>query len=228
MSLLIKCALLCLFVSWQIQAQYPKGFTELRKQIPSLEIDLGYASSANFMGRPVMGYKNAVALGSQPLAEQLRKVQHKLLTEGLGLKIFDAYRPQTAVNDFVRWSKIQEDTVKKQDYYPEISKHKLFDLGYIASKSGHSRGSTVDLTIIHTLGDNQGKALDMGGSWDYFGPQSNYGYSELTPLQKANRKLLRQLMIEYGFKPYDKEWWHFTLINEPFPDTYFDFLFSKL
>jgi len=225
---LIKCTFCCLLYSLHIQAQYPKGFTVLSDQIPSLDIDLGYATSANFMGRPVRGYKNAVVLGTKELATQLENIQNKLLSKGLGLKIFDAYRPQTAVNDFIQWAKIQEDTLKKRDYYPKIAKIKLFDLGYIASKSGHSRGSTVDLTIIYTQGAQKGKTLDMGGSWDFFGSRSNYDYSLLTPAQQANRKFLRELMITHGFKPYDKEWWHFTIQNEPFPDTYFDFLFSEL
>lgn len=119
---LIKCTFCCLLYSLHIQAQYPKGFTVLSDQIPSLDIDLGYATSANFMGRPVRGYKNAVALGTKELATQLENIQNKLLSKGLGLKIFDAYRPQTAVNDFIQWAKIQEDTLKKETTILKLQK----------------------------------------------------------------------------------------------------------
>ena len=227
MSSIIKTILFYFLCHWQIQAQYPAAFTALSEQIPSLEIHLGYASPENFMGRPVNGYQNAIALGTKPLVNQLALIQAELLKKGLGLRIFDAYRPQTAVNDFINWAQIPEDTLNKEIYYPKISKNKLFDFGYIATRSGHSRGSTVDLTIIHTRGTHKGKALDMGGRWDFFGPVSHYENSQLSPAQKNNRKFLRELMILHGFQPYDKEWWHFTLKNEPFPDTYFDFVFTN-
>jgi D-alanyl-D-alanine dipeptidase len=142
---------------------------------------------------------------------------------GLGLKIYDAYRPQTAVNDFIHWSKIPSDTLTKHIYYPTLAKNRLFDLGFIASKSGHSRGSTVDLSLIYLKGKNKGKEVDMGGSWDFFGELSNFSYPAISEKQKANRNLLRELMLANGFKPYDKEWWHFTLNQEPFPQTYFNF-----
>lgn len=223
MPLKIKVLIGWLLIHQFACAQLPSGFTVLNNQIPELEVTLRYATSNNFMGRPVAGYKGTRAVGSVALAVQLKKIQEQLKPMGLGLKIYDAYRPQTAVNDFVHWSKKPNDTLAKREYYPELNKNTLFDLGYIASKSGHSRGSTVDLTLIYLTGKNSGLELDMGGPWDFFGALSNYAYPDLTIGQKANRKILRDLMIKNGFSPYNKEWWHFTLINEPFPNTYYDF-----
>jgi len=151
-------------------------------------------------------------------------VQEKLKPLGLGLKIFDAYRPQRAVNDFINWSKHPKDTLTKSIYYPKLAKDQLFDLGYIASRSGHSRGSTVDLTLIYLEGEKKGLVLDMGGVWDFFGIQSNYYFEGVSKQQKSNRKLLRETMKVAGFLPYDEEWWHFTLKEEPFPNLYFDFI----
>ncbi|MFL2597162.1 MAG: M15 family metallopeptidase, partial [Flavobacteriaceae bacterium] len=162
-------------------------------------------------------------VGTYHLAKALQKVQIKLKKEGLGLKLFDAYRPQQAVDDFIQWSKISSDTLAKEKYYPNIPKDSLFNYGYIASKSGHSRGSTIDLTLIYLFGEKRGQELDMGGYWDYFGKNSNYNFDLLSKKQKDNRRKLRNTMILNGFLPYEKEWWHFTLKNEPFSDKYFDF-----
>ncbi|MEK9612406.1 MAG: M15 family metallopeptidase [Flavobacteriaceae bacterium] len=202
----------------------PKGFVFLNDAIPELVVDLRYATPENFMGRPVEGYSHSKIIGTLPLAEALTKVQKQLSTKKLGLKVFDAYRPQRAVDDFIRWSKVSSDTLKKNEYYPQLHKDSLFKLGYIASKSGHSRGSTVDLTLIYTTGKDKGIELDMGGSWDFFGNRSHFAFKEITPIQKANRTLLKTVMLEMGFVPYEKEWWHFTLQNEPYPNTYFDFI----
>ena len=158
------------------------------------------------------------------MAQALKKAQSKLKAEGLGLKIFDAYRPQRAVDDFFEWSQRPEDTLTKANYYPQLPKDRLFEMGYIAMKSGHSRGSTVDLTLVYLDGKKKGEALDMGGNWDNFGVRSHYDFNPLTPIQKENRKLLREVLLQNGFKPYEKEWWHFTLMQEPFPDLYFDFV----
>ena len=204
----------------------PEGFTVLTEVIPELSTELRYASSSNFMGRPVKGYVSSKAIGTIAMAIQLKKVQDLLKTHGVGLKIYDAYRPQTAVNDFIEWSQLSQDTLMKRYYYPQLSKNTLFQKGFIAKKSGHSRGSSVDLTLVYTSGDHEGEELDMGGTWDFFGERSSYLYSKLTQMQKENRKLLRDAMITQGFKPYDKEWWHFTLIQEPFPNTYFDFILT--
>lgn len=208
--------------------ELPKGFTYLENHIPNLKVELRYATTDNFMGRIIQGYRpNQKTIGTRALAKALKKVQKQLANQNLALKIFDAYRPQRAVNDFIEWSKKAHDTLTKQKYYPELLKSRLFELGFIAEKSGHSRGSTVDLTLVYKSGVKKGKALDMGSSWDYFGEASNYDYKNLNSLQKENRKLLRELMISAGFKPYEKEWWHFTLQNEPYPDTYFDFVSSR-
>jgi D-alanyl-D-alanine dipeptidase len=206
-----------------LAAQWASGFTVLNTQLPEVEVELRYATSNNFLGRPVIGYYDSVAIGSEALANQLLKVQSQLKVLNLGLKIYDAYRPQSAVDDFLMWSKIPNDTLAKAQYYPDHPKNELFDLGFIALKSGHSRGSTVDVSIVYLDEKKKGVELDMGGSWDFFGTLSHYAYPKLSTKQKENRKLLRTVMIQNGFKPYDKEWWHFTLIEEPFPDTYFNF-----
>ena len=142
------------------------------------------------------------------------------MLSGLSIKIFDAYRPQQAVNHFVRWAKVMNDTLMKKIYYPDIQKSELFTLGYIALKSGHTRGSTVDLTIVDI---KTNKELDMGSSYDFFGEKSHPYYKKITDKQTKNRMLLRSIMIKNGFIPYDNEWWHFTLKNELYPTTYFNF-----
>ena len=218
-----KLALACWFISQLVVAQLPPGFTLLRDSIPDLVVEMRYAGSANFMGRKVTGYTDPIAIGTTALAQQLKKVQAELKPFGLGLKIFDAYRPQRAVNDFIQWSKNTGDTLTKRRYYPELAKSKLFEMGFIASKSGHSRGSTVDLSLVYLTGKNKGQEMDMGGPWDFFGALSYFNYSQISEEQKANRSLLRKQMTANGFRPYDKEWWHFTLNEEPFPQTYFDF-----
>ena len=202
----------------------PEGFVFLENEIPNLIVDLRYSKDDNFLGKKVKGYKSGQkAIGTLELAKALKRVQKKLNSQGLGLKIYDAYRPQRAVNNFITWSRVKNDTIKKSKYYPYLPKDKLFELGFIASKSGHSRGSTVDLTLVYLSRECRGKKLDMGGSWDFFGDLSNYGFEDLNKNQKQNRKKLRDVMTTSGFKPYEKEWWHFTLINEPYPNKYFDF-----
>ena len=202
----------------------PEGFVFLENEIPNLIVDLRYSKDDNFLGKKVEGYKSGQkAIGTLELANALKQVQKNLKSQGLGLKIYDAYRPQRAVNNFIAWSRVKNDTIKKSKYYPYLPKAKLFELGFIASKSGHSRGSTVDLTLVCLSRECRGERLDMGGNWDFFGDRSNYGFEDLNKNQKQNRKKLRDVMTSYGFKPYDKEWWHFTLINEPYPNKYFDF-----
>ena len=150
-------------------------------------------------------------------------MQKDLEAFGLGLKVFDAYRPQRAVDHFVRWAEDLDDTRMKAKYYPGVEKKHLFRDGYIAARSGHSRGSTVDLTIV-SLGPDDPVELDMGTGWDYFGPRSWPASLDVSPQQRANRMLLQSLMVKHGFKPLAEEWWHFTLKDEPFPKTYFDFV----
>ena len=201
----------------------PEGFAYLKKENPTLILDLRYATSENFTGKIVTGYTSEKAIGTKALSIALRKVQALLRSKGLGLKVFDAYRPQSAVDAFISWAASASDTLKKREYYPNLKKEDLFDLGYIAEKSGHTRGSTIDVTLVYLKGRRKGKEIDMGGKWDYFGEASHFNYQKISPKQMENRRLLRDLMIEGGFNPYEKEWWHFSLKNEPFPTTYFDF-----
>lgn len=200
--------------------ELPKGFSYVKDFAPSIQKELRYCSHNNFMGVPVDGYEEPVLITSTKTAIALAKVQKELVKKGLSLKVFDAYRPQTAVNHFVRWARIPSDTLTKKQYYPDVNKQHLFKLGYIATKSGHSRGSSVDLTIVHIATNTE---LDMGSPYDFFGVISHPDYKNLTKQQKANRYLLRKVMVANGFRPYKNEWWHFTLNNEPFPKTYFDF-----
>lgn len=203
-----------------LQAQLPNGFVYLKNYIPDIVTDLRYATAHNFTGRPVPGYQKEIVITTKQAAEALQKVQLELEEQGYCLKIFDAYRPQEAVNSFITWARKANDTVNKEEFYPQKKKQNLFKLGFIASKSGHSRGSTFDLTIVDA---NTLEELDMGGHFDFFGAVSHHNYSNLTAKQKFNRKLLKTTMQKYGFRPYYKEWWHYTLRNEPFPKKYFNF-----
>ena len=153
-------------------------------------------------------------------AEALKAASDDAMRRGYRLKIYDAYRPQKAVDHFVRWSKDESDTKMKPYFYPNLEKDELFPKGYIAARSGHSRGSTVDLTLFDTL---SGKEVDMGGTFDWFGLESHPSYTKITEEQYSNRMMLNEIMTTNGFKAIEEEWWHFTLENEPYPDTYFDF-----
>lgn len=208
-------------LSFGISAQkMHNNFVYLQDVDASIQKELRYFTHQNFIGKPIDGYQKNCVITTKQTAEALKKIQSILKKEGLSLKVFDAYRPQKAVNHFVRWAKVLNDTLMKKEYYPKVPKSQLFQLGFIASKSGHSRGSTVDLTLIHLKTE---KELDMGSSYDFFGEESHPFYKKITIKQQENRLYLRKIMIENGFKPYDNEWWHFTLKNEPFPDTYFNF-----
>lgn len=210
-----------ILISISVQPQnLPKGFSYVKDVAPSIKYELRYCSHNNFIGIPVDGYESDILITSTLTAKALKKVQDKLVKKKLGLKIFDAYRPQSAVNHFVRWARTPNDTIRKQQYYPKLDKQNLFKLGFIASKSGHSRGSSIDLTIVDL---KTGKELDMGSPFDFFGEISSTYSKKITQKQLKNRLLLRSIMIKHGFRPYSKEWWHFTLNNEPFPKTYFDF-----
>ena len=212
---------LFLLTSLAVQSQkLPKGFSYIKDISPTIQGELRYCHNNNFMGVPVNGYEENTLIATTPTAKALKKVQDELASQKLGLKVYDAYRPQTAVNHFVKWARVINDTLMKQQYYPEINKRHLFKKGYISSKSGHSRGSTVDLTIRHL---ETGKELDMGSPYDFFGISSHITYENLTKQQKKNRQLLQKVMRKHGFRSYSKEWWHFTLRGEPFPKTFFDF-----
>lgn len=215
-----KIVVLFLFVTLTIQSQsLPFGFSYVKDIAPSIQRELRYCNHNNFVGIPLSGYENDILITSTKTAKALKKVQDTLQKMGLGLKIFDAYRPQSAVNHFVRWARVPNDTLTKRQYYPKLNKRNLFRLGFISTKSGHSRGSSVDLTIV----DKKGNELDMGSPFDFFGDISSTYSTKITKKQLENRLLLRKVMLANGFKPYSKEWWHFTLRNEPFPKTYFDF-----
>jgi D-alanyl-D-alanine dipeptidase len=199
---------------------FPVGFVHVDEIIPDLHVNLRYRGSNNFLGRPSGGYDGDRLILTAEAAAALAMVQDELREYGLSLLVYDGYRPQRAVDHFVRWGRDLDDQANKSAYYPDVDKAVLFDEGYIADRSGHSRGSTMDLTIVDAT---SGATLDMGTPWDHFGPESWPSYLELTAQQRANRLLLRSLMLENGFIPYEQEWWHFTLGDEPFPDTYFDF-----
>src|SRR5690606_20008665 len=172
----ICMGILILPVSAQ-QKQLPQGFSYLHEVIPDIVLEVRYAGTNNFLGTPVEGYKTEKIILSTPAARALNKVQQELKSLGYCLKVFDGYRPQRAVNHFISWAKVSEDTVKKQQFYPDVEKKDLFNLGYISSRSGHSRGSTVDLTIVDY---NTGKEMDMGGPYDFFGELSHHNYSKIT------------------------------------------------
>jgi len=201
-------------------AQLPKGFVYVEDVIPSIKVDLRYYSQNNFLGKQVDGYNREVAILSEQGTKALKDVQDELAEHNLSIMIYDSYRPQTAVNHFVRWAKVLNDTVNKRAFYPDVEKRYLFKEGYISSKSGHTRGSTLDITIVDM---NTLEPLDMGSPYDFFGKASWVANKNLTAQQRANRMLLQTVMLKHGFRNYTKEWWHFTLRNEPFPETYFDF-----
>ena len=191
------------------------------KFLSDVQIEPRYATAANFVGAPIDGYQAEKVLLSQEAADALLGVQIELRQVGLGLKLFDGYRPQRAVDHFLRWARDSEDQLMKPVYYPRVDKSQLFAQGYIAEQSGHSRGSAVDLTLVSL---DSGEELDMGTRWDYFDPRSAPASEEVTPQQKARRELLQITMMKHGFEPLDTEWWHFSLRDEPYPNTYFDFV----
>ncbi|TCK66784.1 D-Ala-D-Ala dipeptidase VanX [Winogradskyella wandonensis] len=208
------------FYSMQQLQTVPDGFIKVQSIIPDLDVELRYYTNNNFVGDTIDGYKSNTLYLTKAAAKQLKLVQDELQRQNLCLKVYDGYRPQTAVNHFVRWARQINDTTNKSRFYPNVNKRHLFKEGYIASKSGHSRGSTIDLTIIS---GETGKPLDMGSPYDFFGEPSWVDYQNITDVQKQNRQRLQSVMLKHGFRNYPKEWWHFTLRGEPFPDTYFDF-----
>ncbi len=208
------------FLCMSVEAQLPKGFSYVKDISPSIKSELRYFGKNNFVGKPIKGYKKNVLITSTATAKALAKIHKELNKNGLGLKIYDAYRPQQAVNHFVKWAKIPNDTLTKKDFYPTLNKRNLFKLGFIASKSGHSRGSSVDLTMINL---ETGREIDMGSPYDFFGDISATYSKKINKRQLRNRLILREVMVKYGFRPYSKEWWHFTLRNEPFRNKYFNF-----
>ena len=212
-------------------------FVNITDVVPDAILEIRYYSTYNFVGARVDGYEEPIALITRQAADSLRAVSEDLKKQGYRLKIYDAYRPQCAVDHFVRWAADVNDTLMKPYFYPEVPRDKLFELGYIAKKSGHTRGSTVDLTLFDMTTE---KEVDMGGTFDWFGLESHPDFGgnpntgkykpndRITAEQFHNRMILREAMLRHGFKPIGEEWWHFTLKNEPFPDTYFTFPVKKL
>lgn len=242
-SLLSYC-----LVAYATDRALPAGFVYLKDIDPTIQQDIRYASSHNFIGRPVTGYTTNQCILTKPAALALSQVQHALQPLHLSLKVYDCYRPQRAVNDFINWSQQPEDQTMKMEFYPRVNKSDLFRLGYIAAQSGHSRGSTVDLTLVpiptpaqQTYSPKQplvscyapyqqrfrDNSIDMGTGYDCMDVLSHNNATGISKIAKHHRLLLKTLMKKSGFIPYQKEWWHFTLRNEPYPDKYFDFLGSS-
>ena len=198
----------------------PSGFVVLADFVPQIVQEIRYYSTYNFIGDRIDGYEEPCALLTLEAARALKAVGSELLVQGYRLKVFDAYRPVRAVKHFVLWGIEDQDLRMKPYFYPELEKQELFAGGYIASRSSHSRGSTVDLTLLDM---RTGRELDMGSPFDLFSEVSHPDCRGISEEQFANRMLLQHAMIRGGFQPIDCEWWHFTLKNEPYPETYFDF-----
>ncbi len=197
------------------------GFVSVSEAIPDVLLDIRYYSTYNFVGARIDGYEEPIALLTREAADALRLVSDDLRGHGYRLVIYDGYRPQRAVDHFVRWAEELSADAMKAVFYPDVEKRELFEKGFIAQRSGHSRGSTVDLTLLE---ERTGRLLDMGGVFDYFGERSHPDFNgNLTQAQRDNRMLLRRAMMDRGFRPLSTEWWHFTLVGEPYPETYFDF-----
>jgi D-alanyl-D-alanine dipeptidase len=221
----------------------PNDFINIKSILPQVQLDLRYYSNHNFIGKRITGYNEHVCLVTKKAAEALIAPEQKLLSMGLTFKVYDCYRPQMAVNEFYTWSQEPTNFKMQQEFYASVPKNKLFKEGYIALSSGHSRGSTLDLTIVpvnssipqynsstqlsNCVNDVNKRfpdnSLDFGTGYDCFDKKSWISYKNLTPQQLANRLLFLDLMQEAGFKPFPTEWWHFTLIKEPYPNTYFNF-----
>ena len=202
----------------------PSAFVLLADYVPAIIQEIRYYSTYNFIGDRIDGYEEPCAILTMEAARALKSVSNEMNVMGYRLKVFDAYRPASAVKHFVLWGLEDTDIRMKPFFYPDLDKEELFMKGYIASRSSHSRGSTVDLTLLDM---KTGKELDMGSPFDYFSEVSHPDYTGITKEQYENRMLLRNAMIRNGFEPYDCEWWHFTLRNEPFPDTYYAFPVSS-
>ena len=195
-------------------------FVLLSDAVPDVILEIRYYSTYNFVGERIDGYEEPTALITKEAAAALQEVSDDLEEKGYRLKIYDAYRPQEAVTNFMEWAKDLEDTEMQEYFYPDLSKDQIIPQGYVAEHSGHSRGSTVDLTLFDMATE---KEVDMGGTFDFFGELSHPDYKGITDEQYQNRMILRDAMTSHGFKPLPQEWWHFTLENEPYPDTYFTF-----
>ena len=222
----------------------PEGtFVSVKDAIPSVIVETRYRTSHNFIGEPIDGYRDDVCLVTTQTAKALAEVQRRVRKQGYTLKFYDCYRPQRAVDQFVAWAKRLQDTRTKAEFYPRVAKTRLFKDGYIAAKSGHSRGSTVDLTLVRRTAGKQERyrranqrdcalpagvrfrdnSIDMGTGYDCLDPLSHPFNGRIGGKQRKNRLTLRHAMVDAGFNPLPTEWWHFTLADEPFPERYFDF-----
>ena len=205
-------------------AMDPSGFVLLSDYVPHIVQEIRYFSTYNFIGDRINGYEEPCALLTREAARALLEVSNEMMIQGYRLKIFDAYRPVCAVKHFILWSIEDQDARMKPYFYPDLEKEELFERGYIARRSSHSRGSTVDLTLLDM---GTGKEVDMGSPFDLLSEVSHPDYRGVTDEQYENRQLLRRAMERNGFLPVDCEWWHFTLANEPYPDLYFEFPVSS-
>ena len=195
-------------------------FVMVADEIPDVLQEIRYYSAYNFVGSRVDGYEMPVALLTREAAAALKEAAADFRAAGYVVKIYDAYRPQRAVAHFMRWGADVQDVRMKPYFYPQVDKSRVFELGYVARKSGHSRGSTIDMTLVNM---QTGQELDVGEHFDYFGERSHHGYTGVSQEQQKNRLFLKEIMEKNGFDSLDEEWWHYTLAGEPFPDTYFDF-----
>lgn len=227
----------------QSNSNLPEGFVYLHEIDPSIIEEMRYAGDHNFVGRPIEGYLSGKCILTREAAQSLSQAQAEVRNFSMTFKVYDCYRPQRAVNDFVSWAANPHDTQMKGEFYPKLDKSTLFS-GYIAKRSGHSRGSTIDLTLVPLPLPTQAQyqkeekliscfapaserfqdnSLDFGTGYDCFDPLAHTANPALGPSQKRNRLMLKSVLEKFGFKNYENEWWHFTLKNEPFPDQYFDF-----
>jgi D-alanyl-D-alanine dipeptidase len=197
-----------------------EGFVFVDELVPGIRWDSKYATWDNFTGKPVEGYLANRIVGSRALCAALREARERAASLGFGLLLWDGYRPQRAVDCFLQWAQQPEDGRMKPRHYPNIERPEMFERGYVATKSGHSRGSTVDLTLYDLV---SGELAPMGGDHDLMDPISHHGAKEITRADAINRHYLRSVMEGSGFCSYEYEWWHYTLRSEPYPDTYFDF-----
>ncbi len=223
----------------------PRDFVYLKKIDPTIIQDMRYATPHNFIGQPIRGYKAGECILTKETALALHQVQQALRPRGLSLQVYDCYRPQRAVNEFIAWSRQPDRQEMKAEFYPYVNKADVFQLGYVASRSGHSRGSTVDLTLTplgkvaraqYVRGQNlvsclapyaqrfHDDGLDMGTGFDCFDPLAHFDSTAISSLAYQNRVFLQKVMVQNGFTPYKNEWWHFTLTKEPYPETYFNFM----
>ena len=244
MRALLLSVLLTLSFAWPAQAG--TGFVVLKDVDPTILHDIRYFTAHNFVGTRVDGYHQPLCILTRPAALALRKVQREMLKQGYTLKVYDCYRPQRAVDHFVRWAEDLADQRMKAEFYPRVDKTRLFEDGYIAEKSGHSRGSTLDLTIVRLPARHQrpyvpgerlvdcaapqrfpDNTVNMGTGYDCFDTLSHTDDPRITGQARENRQLLKSSMVRAGFRNLPEEWWHFTLNGEPYPDTYFDFPVSR-